>query len=304
MEKIDLGSLEQKENNQMKTTTAASILLVALMVSCKPLQIKEFELETIPGLRGKVEKMVVTNIGYNTDSLITGNAEWYRSVNTIFFNNENKIRRQEDLLVYPNARKTPIVAEFHYQDKLLTSIESDVYGRKDRTDYYYDNKRALIKINEFEEDILVFVLSFNYDKKNNKVKVKRHRISSGTVSFEEFNHDRKGRLVTARSIPADHQSNPGEYHHGDYLRNHYDKKGHLIKTETINPDDIPTYTTHFEYNSRGDLVKQFSTGKNGQGIGVVKIFELEYDSQGNIAIKKIFENGTLVGKTIYEINYR
>ena len=80
--------------------------MVALLVACKPLQIKEFELETIPGLKGKVEKMVVTKIGYDSDSLNTDNAEFFRSVNTIFLNNENKIRRQEDLFVYPQENST------------------------------------------------------------------------------------------------------------------------------------------------------------------------------------------------------
>jgi len=296
--------LKLEEKNDMKTTAVGYILLVALLVACKPLQIKEFELETIPGLKGKVEKMVVTKIGYDSDSLNTDNAEFFRSVNTIFLNNENKIRRQEDLFVYPNNRKTPIVTEFHYEDKLLTSIESDVYGRKDRTEYFYDNKRKLFKINEFESGNLVFVLSFKYDTKNNNVEVKRHRISSGMVSFEELNYDRKGRLVTARSISPDHPSDSEEYYQGDYVKNHYDKRGYLTKTEIINPDNIVTHTTFLEYNSRGDVVKRFIIGRNGQEIGQIKAFGYEYDFQGNIVFKKIFENGKLVGKTIFELNYR
>src|SRR5690606_38242019 len=112
--------LKLEEKNDMKTTAVGYILLVALLVACKPLQMKEFELETIPGLKGKVEKMVINKIAYDSYTLNTENAEYFRTVNTIFLNNENKNRTQEDLFVYPNNRKTPIVTEVHYEGKLLT----------------------------------------------------------------------------------------------------------------------------------------------------------------------------------------
>jgi|GEM_PF-2524560 len=280
------------------------ILLAALMVMCKPLHIKEFELETIPSLRGKVEKMVITDVGYDSDSLNTGNTEILRTVSTILLNKNNKTLKQMDLYLYSKSRERPIVADFHYQDKLLTSIESNVYGRRDRKEYKYDKRRNLIETRDFENDTLVFILSVKYDMKNNPVEVKRHRISSGKTSTEEYKYDYKEGTVTIQTVPVEHSSDSREYYDENYLRNHYDKKGRITKTEIITQNKVIYHTTIYQYNAQGDVVKSFSLDENGYTIGILKSYEYTYDTQGNVIVKKIFENGGLVGKTTYDINYR
>ena len=70
----------------------------------------------------------------------------------------------------------------------------------------------------------------------------------------------------------------------------YDGRGNLIK-QVLEAGDFYTETTHWEYDARGNLTKEYSSDTWSEDVWVRTLIKYTYDTKGRIAEREFSENG-------------
>jgi hypothetical protein len=267
------------------------LVLLLFSVSCKSIKIRGIESDSTQELIGKIRSLNVNTFHYPISKKDTIGWEEHT---VILFDKKNKPLKQTDY--YPNSTSE---TTFNYRNGLLQIKISKIVNSIRKTEYKYDKRKNLIEFNRFENDTLYFSKTSNYDSKDNLIRQTFfHPNYKRNNSVEKFTHDYKNRNISVKSFDENNLPKNG------YLKIYYDKKGRIIKTETIYRRLKKEYSTYYtnEYDKLGNLTKRMRFDKNGSPKDV-SYYKNIYDEKGNIIIREEYWKDKIIIKTNTEITY-
>lgn len=250
------------------------------------------ETDSTQDLIGKIKQIEISSFRYpiiEKDTIVL-------KVNSIaYFDLNNRIVKQIDY--YP---KFSSETDFNYKNNLLESTISKIGDRIGKTEYKYDNKNNIIELKEFDNDTLYLRKTSVYDKKNNPLEIIRYFPNYKRINgVEKYTYDYKKRTVNIQSF--DENNKPKK----SYLKTHFNKKGYIIKTETIytNSDKGYPNTSIMEYDKLGNLTRRASFDNEGKPKESTE-YKNTYDKKGNIILREEYLKQKLIEKTMFTITYR
>jgi len=258
-----------------------------LLIACKPIKFRQLESDQTQEMKGKVREIAITEYNYKAykkDTVPTTSKIF------IFYNKNKKITRITQ--VYPDYSSEKFL---YYENNLLVTEEWKLKGRTIRRKNKYDNRNNNIETYSYKNDTLESITTLSYDRRNNLV-------SETTISkknkrkneIDKFIIDYEKRIIT--HSPTNDEN--------IFTKIHYNKKGYIIKTETIYPEanSILSSISSSEYDSSGNIIRKTISDKDN----VVKSiweYKNKYDKKGNIIVREKFLNGKLFIKSDYKITY-
>lgn len=173
------------------------------------------------------------------------------------------------------------------QSEENVSVPSDTLGEKnERTDYdvirVYDfdekgNIQNIRMVSNKNTEAPVLNQKYEYDKDGLLVMVKVYRDS--TLAYTQvYKYSMGGRLTSVTSVGAAN----GKAESSTHLE--YDSKGNMVKETTKNGDGENMGFVVYEYDSRGRMTGSENFSPEGKSIGIKSIFS--YDDHGNIACEE------------------
>lgn len=169
-----------------------------------------------------------------------------------------------------------------------------------KTEYIYDDKKNVIEYNQLENDTLTFRKSSVFDNKNNPLEQRYfYPNCNSNNSLQKYTYDYKNKFVIIQSF--DENNKQRNY----YLKNYFNKKGFIIKTDFIYTDFNKDYssTSIIEYDKLGNLTRKTVFDKDGKSKESSE-YKNTYDEKGNIILRESFSKEKLIVKKIYKIIYR
>lgn len=267
------------------------LIPIFLLFSCTSIKIKEMGMDSIQDLIGEIKQINVSTYRYPINSRDTI-VDIDKSI--VFFDSRNKIIKQIDQ--YPKYSE---LSKFNYTNGLLESTVSKNEKNTSKVEFKYDKKKNVIEFRQSINDTLVFLKTINYDKKNNPIEKNYYRRNfKSAYQVEKFENDYKNRIVTV--FDFDENNKPKNY----CFKKYFDKKGYIIKTESVNTDTKKgySYSTKNEYDKLGNLVRRTYLDKDGKN-DEITLYKNTYDDKGNIIIREKYYNENLIEKTICQITY-
>jgi hypothetical protein len=266
------------------------LLLLVGFTSCSSIKFKELELDVTQELKGSVKAVKSETLYYNSnykDSIAR------KMVIVISYDKKRNVLNQTDF--YP---KNKVETIYNYNDKgLLESTISGYVKQIRKASYKYDKNNNLTEYSQFQNDTLIFTKSIEYDDKNNSIKrTYSHFKYPNRNSVEKIINDYKQNSRTITSFDdKDKKSN-------SFSKMSFNKKGYLIKFETIDKNlKVQSYST-FEYDGRGNLTKSTYFDENGSIKSTITANGV-FDKEGNIILRERYRDDKIFEKTTYEITY-
>lgn len=285
----------------MKSIYSVSMKLIYLisilfLFSCQPIKIKHTNVDSTENLVGKIDRIDINKFNYlsnNKDTTVT------KSI--MFFDSKNRIIKQIDQYYTSTDKYYTFTSEgiFIYNDELLESTIAKI-GNKivHRTEYKYDNKKNLIEYRQLKNDTLSFLKTTVYDKKNNPVEQTYfHPNYKRNNSLEKFENDYKNRVVTIQGFDENNKIK------NSYVKTYFDKKGNIIKTESIRADSNLNSSSKIEFDKSGNLLRRTTFDRDGKA-QQTREYKNTYDKKGNLIIQEIYSKDKLIEKTTFQITYR
>jgi hypothetical protein len=267
------------------------LIPIFLLFSCTSIKIRETGMDSIQDLIGEIKQINVTTYRYPINSKDTI-VDIGKSI--VFFDSRNKIIKQIDQ--YPKYSQ---VSTFNYTNGLLESTVSKNEKNTSKVEFKYDKRKNVIEFRQFINDKLVFLKTTLYDKRNNPIeKNYYHPNLKSSNQIAKFENDYKNRTVKILSFDDNNKSKE------TYLKEYFDKKGFIIKTELVFLDSRKSYSgsTKNEYDKLGNLVKKTSSDMDGKNVESTT-YKNTYDDKGNIIIREKYYDEKLFEKTICQITY-
>lgn len=275
----------------MKNIKNLFILSILIFSSCNTIKIREHESDLIPEMRGKVKSMNIITMSLptfeNPAGTLTISCKFY-------FDHNNKITKQID-----SSKNFLHKTEFNYSKngllentvgKMSNSLETLRVVNK------YDKNNNIISIHQYANDKLYFYKTIEYDKNNYKIEEQYCEVNKGDLSaLEKYEYNFKERSFTVKNIA------PKRAVKNIYLKFFYDKKGYKTKLEWYR-DNLLESTTNYEYDKKGNSVKNSSYNENDKHIKLT-IYKNKFDKKGNLISKETYYEDRLIEKSTYDIVY-
>lgn len=261
--------------------------IILICFSCSTMKFRENELDTTQELRGKIKSIHFTNLSYSLEG--DHELEWTDSLE-VYYGAKNRLDMELLFL-----KKDTVCTKFIYNRMGLLDNSITTYldrtGRSIKAEYLYDEHGNLIEYNTFENGNKTFKKTFLYDSFNNKVEENYFISKTGMYKFV---NDYKTNTVTAiRDSDTIFNKN--------YSKSYYDKKGYVIRIETIQDKKVKNAFT-FKYDKKGNLLK--STIYNDSNIQEPNgEYKNVFDSKGNIVKRDEYLNGRLINSSLRRIEY-
>jgi hypothetical protein len=267
-------------------------IILLVLSSCNSIKIKELDIDATQELIGKVKQMEVITFRYPTDEKDT---IIEKDSSVFYFDLKNKIVKEIDCYL-----KFKYETDFNYKNNLLESQVSKIRKRNRKVEYKYDKKSNVIEYNQLENDTLKFRKTSVYDKQNNPLeRTYFHPSYKSNNSISKYSYDYKSRTINIQSF--DENNLPSNH----YLKYFFNKKGYIIKTETIYTDSNKGYTRNsiLEYDKLGNVNRIAGLDEDGK-MQVIIEYKNICDKKGNIIIREKYWKKKLIEKRTFKITYR
>lgn len=269
-----------------------SLPIILIFFSCNSIKIEEYDTDATQELIGKVKQMEVITFRYPTDEKDT---IIEKDSSVFYFDLKNRIVKQVDCYL-----KFRHETDFNYKNNLLQSQVSKIRKRKLKTEYKYDKKSNIIEYSNLENDTLKFKKTSVYDKQNNPLEVTYfHPNSERNINVDKYTYDYKKRIINIQGLDKNKIAN------NHYIKYHFNKKGYIIKTETIYTDANKGYSRNsiLEYDKLGNVTRISGLDEGGKLQGIIE-YKNTCDKKGNIIIREKLWKQKVIEKRTFKITYR
>lgn len=171
--------------------------------------------------------------------------------------------------------------------------------------YTYDDKKRLVKIDEYEGNQVLQTVTFAYDKLGNCIEKSKAKVffqsqENADRIHERYTKNTQYKYNSSKKITFSEESLP-EYNLFLRVENEYGKQNKLVKTKFLNQDNKETECSYV-YDKNGRLTQTICVAKDDTNFfyqlntlyGVAGKTEIIKSKDGKVLSKKVFDaNGLL-----------
>jgi len=270
------------------------LLFSFLFLSCASIRFKELEIDQTQALKGSVKEIKIKKehsnfrLDLGEKDTVTMTEEY-----TFLYAKNNQLIKQ-----FEDDETGEVAYIFSYnEDGTLKNQILKYPGNVSRQEYKYDEKKNNFEYLHFENDTLVFRKTKKFDSNNNPVEINYINPQSTKLDCRvTYSYD----YQTKSAICKTFDYNNIEKDH--YLKYNYDKRGNIIKSETIQykPNNPNPYYSVKEYDNSDNIIKH-TIMAYGSSRTINYIYE--YDRVGNIVKSEKYYDGKLILKINNQITY-
>lgn len=180
--------------------------------------------------------------------------------------NEDNSKSEYVTMYEYNANKQITKMRILFGGDLMQVTEYQYNGNGDSAKVliYYPNRQT----NTFD---LTYTTEYIYDDNNNLIKINTYDAQNTLISYYEYEYNDKGQEISEKQFEIQDKDKGLELLAEE--KSEYDSEGNKIKT--IFEMGTLSYTKEFEYNSKGQVIKETI-------IDLQEETEYEYDDKGNV----------------------
>jgi len=265
-----------------------------LFLSCSSIRFKEQEIDQTQALKGSVKEMKIKKEYFNfrLDLKEKDTVSMMEEFTFVYAKNNKPIKQIEQ------NPKGEVENIFSYNKDGTLKNEIVKYPQYvSRQEYNYDKKKNNFEYSQFENDSLIIRKTKKFDSNNNPIEISydnpKNTKSNSRVTFS---YDYKAKSAIYKMFDYNNKEQDR------YLKYNYDRRGNIIKIETINYNSnnpYPYYSIR-EYDNSDNLIKLIVIE---YGRSRTINFINEYDRIGNIVTREKSSDGKLSMKVSYQITY-
>ena len=278
----------------MKQQKILMLIYSFLFLSCSSIRFKEQEIDQTQALKGSIKEMKIKKEYFNfrLDLKEKDTVSMMEEFTFVYAKN-NKPKKQIE-----QNPKGEVENIFSYNKDGTLKNEIVKYPQYvSRQEYKYDKKKNNFEYLQFENDSLIIRKTKKFDSNNNPIEItffnSKNTKSNSRVTFS---YDYKARFAIYKMYDYNNKEKDR------YLKYNYDRRGNIIKIETINynsKNPYPYYSIR-EYDDYDNLIKLIIVEYGGsRTINFIN----KYDRIGNIVTREKFSDGKLYMKVSYQIIY-
>lgn len=225
------------------------------------------------------------------------------------------VKYQDIEILYYNGTDTDTMKhqkQFSTNGDILTA-KSIRDGQTSEVKYFYDEKGRLDSVEQYENGAIEGYTLYKYDDKGNQTHIKWYDSLGHLLYLNEYEYDAKGNITKElfRWENDDELVSTYEYEFYDsgkiktqtrkgeteYIVYSYAENGNILEEMSCDIDGSMRSRYKYYYDKHGNETKVEQYNEKNE---LCAYSEYEYDGEGNVTLKRDYENGSLTGKSEYK----